>query len=65
MVRLQGSGQRNVFVVEDGIAVQREVTLGRHFDSQYEILSGIEVGEQVVVKGGSALRNGAAVEVIG
>lgn len=65
VVRLKGSGQRNVFVVEDGIAVQREVTLGRHFDSQYEILSGIEVGEQVVVKGGSALRNGAAVEVIG
>ena len=64
VVRLQGSGQRNVFVVENGVAVQREVTLGRHFDSQYEILSGLEVGEQVVVKGGSALRNGAAVEVI-
>ena len=64
VVRLQGSGQRNVFIVENGIAVQREVSLGRHFDSQYEILSGIEEGEQVVVKGGSALRNGAAVEVM-
>ena len=64
VVRLQGSGQRNVFVVEDGVAVQREVSLGRHFDGQYEILSGIGEGEQVVVKGGSALRNGAAVEVI-
>ena len=64
VVRLQGSGQRNVFVVENGVAVQKEVTLGRHFDGQYEILSGIEEGEQVVVKGGSALRNGAAVEVI-
>ena len=64
VVRLQGSGQRNVFIVENGIAVQREVSLGRHFDSQYEILSGIEEGDQVVVKGGSALRNGASVEVI-
>ena len=64
VVRLQGSGQRNVFVVENGTAVQREVSLGRHFDGQYEILSGIEEGEQIVVKGGSALRNGAAVEVI-
>ncbi|MBP5566211.1 MAG: efflux RND transporter periplasmic adaptor subunit [Bacteroidales bacterium] len=64
VVRLQGSGQRNVFVVEDGIAVQKEVSLGRHFDGQYEILSGLEEGEQVVVKGGSALRNGAQVEVI-
>ena len=64
VVRLQGSGQRNVFVVEDGIAVQKEVSLGRHFDGQYEILSGLEEGELVVVKGGSALRNGAQVEVI-
>ena len=64
VVRLQGSGQRNVFVVEDGIAVQKEVSLGRHFDGQYEILSGLEEGEQVVVKGGSALLNGAQVEVI-
>ncbi len=64
VVRLQGSGQRNVFVVEDGVAVQKEVSLGRHFDGQYEILSGLEEGEQVVVKGGSALRNGAQVEVI-
>ena len=64
VVRLQGSGQRNVFVVEDGIAVQREVSLGRHFDGQYEILSGLQEGELVVVKGGSALRNGAQVEII-
>ena len=64
VVRLQGSGQRNVFVVENGVAVQKAVSLGRHFDGQYEILSGIEVGEMVVVKGGSALSNGANVEVI-
>ena len=64
VVRLQGSGQRNVFVIEDGVAVQKAVTLGRHFDGQYEILSGLEEGEMVVVKGGSALRNGANVEVI-
>ena len=64
VVRLQGSGQRNVFVVEDGVAVQREVTLGRHFDGQYEILSGLTEGELVVVKGGSTLRNGSQVEIL-
>ncbi|MBQ2486599.1 MAG: hypothetical protein II518_06035, partial [Candidatus Methanomethylophilus sp.] len=64
VVRLQGSGQRNVFVVEDGTAVQREVSLGRHFDGKYEILSGLREGELVVVKGGAALRNGASVEII-
>lgn len=64
VVRLQGSGQRNVFVVENGTAVQREVTLGRHFDGQYEILSGLTEGELVVVKGGSTLRNGSQVEIL-
>lgn len=64
VVRLQGSGQRHVFVVEDGVAVQKEVVLGRHFDSRYEILSGLEEGEMVVVKGGSTLRSGVQVEVI-
>ncbi len=64
VVRLQGSGQRNVFVVEDGVAVQREVTLGRHFEGQYEILSGLSEGELVVVKGGNSLRNGAQVEIL-
>ena len=64
VVRLQGSGQRNVFVVENGTAVQREVSLGRHFDGQYEILSGLQEGELVVVKGGSTLRNGSQVEIL-
>ena len=64
VVRLQGSGQRNVFVVENGTAVQREVTLGRHFEGQYEILSGLSEGELVVVKGGNTLRNGAQVEIL-
>lgn len=64
VVRLQGSGQRNVFVVEGGVAVQREVTLGRHFEGQYEILSGLSEGELVVVKGGNSLRNGAQVEIL-
>lgn len=64
VVRLQGSGQRNVFVVENGVAVQREVSLGRHFDGQYEILSGLSEGELVVVKGGNSLRNGAQVEIL-
>lgn len=63
VVRLQGSGQRSVFVVEDGRAVEKVVSLGRHFDGMYELLSGIAEGEQVVVKGQSTLRNGVEVEV--
>lgn len=64
VVKLQGSGQRNVFVVENGEAVEKPVTLGKHFDGKYEILSGISEGELVVVKGQSTLRSGAKVAVI-
>lgn len=64
VTKQQGSGQRIVFVIDrDGVAQQRFVTLGRHFDSQYEILDGIAEGEQVVVKGNSSLRGGEKVEV--
>ena len=64
VVKMQGAGTRMVFVLgEDDTVSSRVVTLGRHFDSNYEILSGLEEGELVVVKGQSTLRNGQKVEV--
>ena len=63
VVRMQGSGQRSVFVVEDGKAVEKLVTPGRHFNGMYEIVSGLEEGESVVVKGQNSLRNGVDVEI--
>ena len=61
---MQGAGTRSVFVVNDeGKAEVRVVTLGRHFDGKYEILSGLEEGERVVVKGNSALKAGQAVQI--
>ena len=62
--KLQGSGTRTVFVIDDeNVASMKVVTLGRHFDGKYEILSGLQEGEKVVVKGGSSLRAGQKVEV--
>ncbi len=62
--KLQGSGTRTVFTVGDDDTVEMKVvTLGRHFNGKYEILSGLQEGERVVVKGGSALRAGQKVEV--
>ena len=64
VTKQQGSGQRIVYVVgQDGTAQPRFVTLGRHFDSNYEILDGIAEGDQVIVKGNSSLRGGEKVEV--
>ena len=64
VVKMQGSGQRRVFVFEDGVAVEKIVALGRHFDGKYEITGGLEEGEQIIVKGQNSLRNGVEVEVI-
>lgn len=65
VVKQQGSGVRNVFVLlADGTVEQRVVTLGVHRDAQYEILSGVQAGEKVVVKGQAALKSGIKVEVL-
>lgn len=63
VVKQQGSGQRFVYILEGDKVQLKEITLGRHFDDKYEILSGVEDGQKVVVKGQSALKSGITVEV--
>lgn len=64
VIKQQGSGVKSVYKLEeDGTVTLCTVTLGRHIDGKYEILSGIEAGSQVVVKGHASLRNGVKVEV--
>lgn len=66
IVKMQGSGQKSVFVIEDGnVAVQTLVTIGRHFEDMYEILDGLSGGETVVTKGSVSLKDGAKVEISG
>ena len=62
--KMQGAGTRTVFVINDeGVSELRIVELGRHWDGNYEILSGLSEGEKVVYKGNSALKAGTAVEI--
>ena len=64
VIRQQGSGQRSVFVLNaDSTVSVRVVETGRHFGSQYEILSGLEAGEQVLTGGFTNLKSGDKVEV--
>ena len=66
VLKQQGSGVRTVLVLNSDNTVEaRIVTLGLHFDGNYEILSGLEGGETVVVTGNSSLNEGDKVEVIG
>ena len=64
VIKQQGSGQKSVFVIKDDNTVESHiVTLGRYFDNQYEILSGLSEGDRVVVKGHASLKVGDKVEV--
>ena len=63
--KLMGSGDRYVYIYNeaDGTVRFSKVELGRHMNTEYEILSGIKAGEWVVVKGQLDLTNGIQAEV--
>lgn len=48
---LTESDKKYVYVENGGMAVKKEVELGKSDDSSTEILSGVELGENVIVKG--------------
>lgn len=59
------SGMQNfVFVVDDNLAVRREVTTGARRPGEVEILSGLTTGELVVTHGTMRLRDGQKVNVV-
>lgn len=63
-VKMQGAGTRQVFILNNDNTVSvRVVTLGRHFDNKYEVLSGLDDGDVIVVKGHSTLKAGDTVVV--
>jgi RND family efflux transporter, MFP subunit len=64
IVKQTGSGDRYVYVIENGKVVFKKVELGRRLDTEYEIVSGLTTGDEVVVEGQSRLNNGDEVEVI-
>ena len=52
------------YIVENGRAVERVLSLGmRTSDGQVEVREGLKVGETLVIRGGEALRDGAAVKI--
>ena len=53
-----------VFVVEKGIAYEREIQIGLENPKQVQVVSGLKVGENVVVKGYETLRNESKIKVV-
>ena len=63
IVKQQGSAVRMVYVVQPDNTVKSQiVTLGRHFDETYEILTGLEEGVTIVTKGSANLSDGYKIE---
>lgn len=63
IVKMMGSGDRFIYVYKaDGTVSYQKVELGRRMNDKIEILSGVADGDEVVVTGQSALKNGLAVE---
>ncbi len=64
LVKQIGAGDRYVYVYKDGKVSYNKVELGKHMGDKYEILSGVNAGDQVVIAGHSHLANGKEVEVV-
>lgn len=64
VVKQQGSGNQYVYVLNaDGTVSFNQVQLGQRLGDEYEVISGIEPGSQVVVTGQARLANGKKVKV--
>lgn len=55
-------GRQYVFVVQDGKAMEREVTLGARAPGLAEVRSGLESGAQVITEGTQRVRTGSPVQ---
>lgn len=53
-----------VYVVENDVAVKREVRIGRRDPGKVEIVAGLEAGERVIVEGTQKIREGSLVREV-
>lgn len=63
VVKQSGAGDRYIYVYKNGKVSYQKVELGRRMGNKYEIISGVDNGDQVVVSGQSRLNNGMEVEI--
>lgn len=61
---LDEDGEKFVYVADGGKAKRVSVTLGYETDGQVEVRQGIAVGQQIVVAGQGALKDGAKIKVV-
>ena len=64
VVKRAGSGDRYVYVYNNGKVSYNKVELGRRIGTEYELISGVDNNSQVVIAGQTRLADGVEVEVI-
>jgi RND family efflux transporter MFP subunit len=65
IVKQAGSADRFIYVYKNnGTVSYQKVELGRRMNDRYELISGVEDGDQVAVTGLNRLTNGAEVEIV-
>ena len=64
VVKRAGSGDRYVYVYNNGKVSYNKVELGRRMGTEYELISGVDNNSQVVIAGQTRLADGVEVEVI-
>ena len=64
IVKRAGSGDRYVYVYNNGKVSYNKVELGRRMGTEYELISGVDNNSQVVIAGQNRLADDVEVEVI-
>lgn len=64
VIKQSGSAARFVYVHNNGTVIYKQVELGQRMGSEYELISGVKNGEEIVVSGHAALVDGARVKVV-
>jgi len=62
---IQEDAESAVFVVKDGVASRRTVSVGYSNNGSIEVTAGVKAGEQVVTVGQTSLKEGSKVNVVG
>lgn len=64
VVKQSGSGNKYVYVYKDGVVSFNKVELGQRINDSYEIISGVENNDYVVISGQTKLADGVKVELL-
>jgi RND family efflux transporter MFP subunit len=55
---------KSVFVVDNGTAVEKRITIGFDNQTQAEVINGLQANDRLVIKGFETLRNRSKVKIV-